>query len=196
MKLDIKDFIAVYEDAYDGRYCDQVVAYYEKMVEAGFGASRQQRERVFKTLKDDTSIYPSMEGMVSLLSTPELSRMFLGPLWDKYLPMYTDEFGVLLSDKLEYHIYEMKIQKTKVGGGYHVWHYENSHQSVLRRVLVYCLYLNDVEEGGETEFLYQGRRIKPKKGTLMIFPAYFTHTHRGNPPISNEKYLLNGWIEL
>lgn len=196
MKFDVSNFIGIYENAYSDRYCDQVVAYYEKMVEAGFGANRQQRERIFKTLKDDTSVYPSIESVVNMQATPELTRMFLNPFWDNYFPMYADEYGVLLSDKNEYTINEMKIQKTKVGGGYHVWHYENSKPNVLRRVLVYCLYLNDVEEGGETEFLYFGKRVKPKKGTMMIFPAHFTHTHRGNPPISNEKYLLNGWVEI
>jgi hypothetical protein len=58
------------------------------------------------------------------------------------------------------------------------------------------LYLNDVDEGGETEFLYQSIRIKPKKGTLILCPGSFTHTHRGNPPLSGEKYIVTTWIEL
>ena len=57
-------------------------------------------------------------------------------------------------------------------------------------------YLNNVEEGGETEFLYQSRRIKPKQGTIVICPASFTHTHRGNPPLKGDKYMINGWIEF
>lgn len=196
MKLDLRDFIGVYENAYDPNFCDQFVSYYEKMVDSGFGASRQQRERIRKTIKDDVSIYPSEESLINALATPQLSNSFLSLLWERYFPMYVDEYSILMADKIPYNIYEMKIQKTKIGAGYHVWHYENSHPQVMRRALVYCLYLNDVEEGGETEFLYYHRRIKPKKGTLMIFPAGFTHTHRGNPPLSNEKYLLNGWIEF
>jgi hypothetical protein len=58
------------------------------------------------------------------------------------------------------------------------------------------LYLNDVEDGGETEFLYQRMRVKPKQGTLLIWPAGFTHTHRGNPPLSNNKYVITGWSEF
>ena len=57
------------------------------------------------------------------------------------------------------------------------------------------LYLNSVTEGGETEFLYQKRRIKPQQGRLLIFPAGFTHTHRGNPPLSGNKYILTSWVE-
>jgi hypothetical protein len=58
------------------------------------------------------------------------------------------------------------------------------------------VYLNDIVEGGETEFLHQRKRIKPKKGTVLLFPPYFTHTHRGNPPLSNEKYAITGWMCL
>jgi len=57
------------------------------------------------------------------------------------------------------------------------------------------LYLNDVEEGGETEFLYQKMRVKPTKGTILIWPADWTHTHRGNPPLSGDKYIYTGWME-
>ena len=56
------------------------------------------------------------------------------------------------------------------------------------------IYLNDVEEGGETEFLYQKIRIKPKSNMGLIWPGGFTHTHRGNPPLSGTKYILTGWI--
>ena len=55
-------------------------------------------------------------------------------------------------------------------------------------------YLNDVEEGGETEFYHQKLKIKPKKGTCVIFPTYFTHKHKGHIPISNDKYIMNVWV--
>jgi hypothetical protein len=62
--------------------------------------------------------------------------------------------------------------------------------------MAFILYLNDVEDGGETEFLYYHKRIKPKQGTLILFPAGYTHTHRGNPPLKGSKYILTGWVEL
>ena len=55
-------------------------------------------------------------------------------------------------------------------------------------------YLNDVQEGGETEFLYQKTRFKPKRNMGLLWPGSFTHTHRGNPPLSETKYVLTGWI--
>jgi hypothetical protein len=89
-----------------------------------------------------------------------------------------------------------KLQKTSVGGGYHVWHHEQANIDTAIRVLTWTIYLNDVKEGGETEFLYQGMRVPAEEGKIVLFPASFTHTHRGNPPLSNEKYLVTGWFNL
>ena len=60
------------------------------------------------------------------------------------------------------------------------------------RKFVVQLYLNDNFEGGETEFLYQNRREIPRQGDVLIFPQV-THTHRGNPPIGGEKYIVTSW---
>ena len=49
-------------------------------------------------------------------------------------------------------------------------------------------------DGGETEFIYQQKRFKAEKGTVLIWPAGYTHMHRGNPPLSN-KYIATGWYQ-
>ena len=83
-------------------------------------------------------------------------------------------------------------------GGYPYWHSElypklDGGES-LHRTVLWTLYLNDAFDGGETEFLYQQRRIVPKTGTLLIAPAAFTHTHRGNTPRGGDKYIATSWI--
>ncbi len=55
-------------------------------------------------------------------------------------------------------------------------------------------YLNDFEEGGETEFFYQNKKLKPTGGQLVFAPSHFTHTHKGHVPISNDKYILTSWV--
>ena len=60
----------------------------------------------------------------------------------------------------------MKIQKTLPGGGYHTFHCENIAPGNYNRLLVTMLYLNDVDDGGETEFLHQSKRVKPEEGTF------------------------------
>lgn len=83
-------------------------------------------------------------------------------------------------------------------GGYPYWHSEQypklDQGEALHRVLLWTLYLNDAFDGGETEFLYQGRRITPRTGTLLIAPAGFTHTHRGNRPLGGHKYIATSWV--
>ncbi|WP_026376617.1 2OG-Fe(II) oxygenase [Aestuariibacter salexigens] len=98
-----------------------------------------------------------------------------------------------------FRIGEINAQRyTANEGGYPYWHSEvypqAPHNEALHRILLFMFYLNDVEEGGETEFFYQGRSISPKAGRMVIAPAYFTHTHRGNIPKSNDKYILTSWV--
>ncbi len=93
------------------------------------------------------------------------------------------------------------LQKyAKGSGGYHHWHSEHfpsPHDpsgASLHRVLLWMYYLNDVKDGGGTSFYYQDKTITPTQGTLVIAPAGFTHTHRGEIPVSNDKYILTSWI--
>lgn len=93
----------------------------------------------------------------------------------------------------------INLQKYLQGsGGYHHWHSEiypqNASCESLHRVLLWQFYLNDVAEGGQTEFLYQQRSIAPKQGRLIIAPAGFTHTHKGHVPTSGDKYVATSWI--
>ncbi len=100
-----------------------------------------------------------------------------------------------------YRIGSVNMQKyIKNKGGYFHWHSEcyphpnDPQQDSLHRTLLWMVYLNDVEEGGETEFYFQEMKSKPKQGSLVIAPADFTHTHRGNMPISADKYIFTSWI--
>lgn len=83
-------------------------------------------------------------------------------------------------------------------GGYPYWHCElyprDAQCEPLHRHLLWTLYLNDGFQEGETEFLYQQRKIKPQVGALLIAPTAFTHTHRGNQPRDGDKYIATSWV--
>ena len=83
-------------------------------------------------------------------------------------------------------------------GGYPYWHCElypkDAVCDTLHRTVLWTIYLNDSFEEGETEFLYQHKKIKPKTGSLLIAPTAFTHTHRGNKPINGDKYIATSWV--
>lgn len=81
-------------------------------------------------------------------------------------------------------------------GGYPYWHSEHypRDDDSLHRVLLWTVYLNDGFGAGETEFVHQNRKITPCAGSLLIAPAGFTHTHRGNRPTGGAKYIGTSWI--
>lgn len=83
-------------------------------------------------------------------------------------------------------------------GGYPYWHCElyprDANAETLHRHLLWTLYLNQEFEEGETEFLFQQRKIRPRTGSLLIAPTAFTHTHRGNRPKGGDKFIATSWI--
>jgi len=91
----------------------------------------------------------------------------------------------------------LNIQKYPKGGAFHSFHCDKgkSKESLNAfRELVFMTYLNTVEEGGETEFLNQKIKIKPEKGLTVIWPAGWTHIHRGIPSFKEEKLIITGWF--
>lgn len=75
------------------------------------------------------------------------------------------------------------------------WHSDAMCVSTMGsfRVMTYLWYINDIEDGGETEFCF-GDKVKPKEGTLILFPCWPTFFHRGNPPLAHKKYIVTGWL--
>ncbi len=64
----------------------------------------------------------------------------------------------------------------------------------LHRHLLWTIYLNDGFDDGETEFLFQQRKVSPRTGDLLLAPTAFTHTHRGNRPRGGDKFIATSWI--
>jgi hypothetical protein len=86
------------------------------------------------------------------------------------------------------------IQRTDPGEFYH-WHIDGGSHDFSQRQLVAVWYLNDAPgPGGETEFSFQGVRIKPEAGKLLLFPPFWTHEHRGVTLQSGLKYIATTWV--
>ena len=104
---------------------------------------------------------------------------------DKIVPDVRLLFGQKMKDS------GYMMQKTQPGQGY-VWHCDRLLQDGYAREFTYIWYLNDVAEGGETEF-YDGTLIKPVQGRVLIFPATWNFIHRGNAP-ATDRYIVVGWM--
>lgn len=94
------------------------------------------------------------------------------------------------------HIGPFNIQKYGPGGHFAELHSERTSLDHLHRVLVWMTYLNDVDEAGETEFTHYGVKVTPRKGRTLIWPAEWTHAHRGLPVGAGDKYIITGWFHF
>jgi hypothetical protein len=64
----------------------------------------------------------------------------------------------------------------------------------MQRIFSAVLYLNDVENGGETYFNSFDVSVSPKAGRLVMFPANFVYKHEARTPKSNDKFALVTWF--
>jgi hypothetical protein len=195
MNAEYKDFIAIYRDVYPEGYCQHLIKEFDRLVESGAGTNRQRGEGAPKHRKNDMQLGLNFGVHTAAdFNSTSATRMFFDGLQRCY-DAYTEQFSVLRDGKITGTA--MKMQRTDPGGGYHVWHGEQGNGEHADRVLVYMLYLNTLtqEEAGETEFLYQQRRLQPTENTMVLWPAAFTHAHRGNTVFGERsKYIVTGWF--
>lgn len=170
------DFIGIFQNAVDPRFCDFLVDYMDKAEFVDF-------KRNFSHVKDKQIC---LDGF----SPSECSQLM--KYVNNCLFHYINEYTYL--GNFSYVSSLCLLQKTEPTNGYHIFHAENVNWNLNNRTMAWMVYLNDVEEGGETEFLYQKRKVKPTKGTILIWPGSYTHLHRGNPPMS-DKYIATGWYQ-
>jgi len=195
MNFEHKDFIGVFYDVYPEGFCEHLIAEFDRNQLLGAGTDRQKGEGAAKHVKNDYQIFSNGKNInFEPFKDKNTIDLFFSGLQDCF-ETYTNEFSSLKHTKINCN--NMKMQKTVSGGGYHVWHSEQGNGSEANRGLVYMLYLNTLplEANGETEFLHQQRRISPVKNTMVLWPAAFTHVHRGNPVYGdNTKYVITGWF--
>ena len=121
------------------------------------------------------------------------TNMIIGSAFE----LYVNEYQGVTNSADPVSSWTCKIQKTQAGGGYHIWHCEDGAFVYRDRVLTWMLYLNDipVENGGATDFLHQKCSFQPTTGTMVMWPATYTHMHRGSFLTGDiPKYIATGWF--
>lgn len=108
---------------------------------------------------------------------------------------YNIDTTLFKGEQLE--VRDFMIQKYEKNIGKYIYHndFAIERDTHKYRVITFLWYLNTIEEGGETEF-WDNYKIKPKVGKLILFPATWCFPHRGNVPISNNKYIITGWFYI
>jgi hypothetical protein len=191
-------FIGMYKNVFPDGYCNHIIQEFEYLLNKGMCGTRQQTEGgINKTRKDDTSFYISGSNHhLKLFNQQDTRSLFFDGLQSCYNE-YTENYSSIKDSSLNITCSNMKIQKTNPGQGYHLWHFEQGAEQMTSRILTYMCYLNTITEAGETEYLYQKLRIPPQENTMVLWPAAYTHTHRGNVVHGTiPKYVITGWFHL
>ena len=187
----ISNFVGIYDNYISEEDCKKAIKLFDEHEKFQMVFDRQANDNVPKTKKQDRAMFAQESNMEVWLGDLETLLDNFNNAFDNYL---TETSARELYDNKFFYT-KLKIQKTLPTQGYHVWHIEHGKGYFMEpRAFVYTIYLNDVEAGGETEFLHQSVRVKPVTGRIVIWPAGFPYVHRGNPPLSGEKYILTSWM--
>ena len=166
-------------------------------LESYFGCKLNEQDRfnTFDYISQDKSIYIELKCRNNTHSKYPTTMVGMNKIikgYDLINMKKSVKFCFKFTDGLYY--YELKDNKNN---GHFKYHHDFStiyeNNDIYYRALVYIFYLNDVDEGGET-ILWNDYKIKPKAGSLLFFPASWTYPHKGNVPISHDKYIVTGWL--
>lgn len=170
--------------------CDELIDYFEKSDKKKTG--KLGRGEIDKKRKNSTDLslspYPD-----DLDDAPKKYLKVLLKVINEYkkLYIYCDK------QKEEWGIREpFNIQRYFPNEGFYQWHSERGGLAKADRHLVFMTYLNDVVDGGETEWYHQKMKIKPEKGLTVIWPTDWTYTHRGLTSPTQTKYIATGWFNF
>lgn len=194
-KINHQDFIGTYEGVYPDGFCEHLIENFKHHKDYGVGGNRRKLDNCNALLKDDYSIFYDIRNQQIQPFKGEDPYMIYWDGLQQAFDMYKETYPILQDIPIRGS--EIKMQEISSGGGYHIWHCENNGGKDISRCLVYLTYLNTIPEeaNGETEFLYQQKRERPVENKMVIWPAQFTHPHRGNPVFGDHtKYIATGWF--
>ena len=177
IEVEQKDFIGIYHKALDKKYCAKLIDIFE---------TDQNKHELIDSMRRDSSIDLNFTEHKDL----SIVKSLLSLCFEDYIKNFYFLRNYSMSNT------RVKLQKTVPFGGFHKWHFEHATASPERTV-VWMIYLNDLpSEEGTTEFLYQCLKSVPEEGTVLFWPAAYTHVHRGNPPFTTDKYIATGWYNF
>ena len=190
----MENFIGTYKNSLSSENCQRIIEWFEKTPhrhhEGEFHSAGGGNKKIInKDVKDSIDIALDFEDD-SWVTNTILSSIQDG--LEKYKSKYTQLDNCLPVWGLTK---SYNLQRYLPGGGYKNLHCENQ-QKDNGRVMAWMIYLNTVEDKGGTYFSSYDLTEKAEEGKLLIWPAYWTHTHKGIPSPTESKYIATGWFEF
>ena len=170
--------------------CDQIITYYDKHKEKQHQGNIGKGHVNLETKnRKDISIAPNELN----LQGNEIFNEYFASLFECYKD-YNQQWPFLASIVSNLEIGKFNIGRYLPGQHFQKLHTERAGLGSLHRLLAFMTYLNDVEDGGSTYFSHYDLDIKPQNGLTIIWPAEWTHSHKGNIINSGSKYIITGWL--
>ena len=182
--LELHDFIQTYDLELED-VCQKIIDFFER--EYDEGKSRTGGLKFFNKNRQKICATKTL----SFSEDIEINELVYNYVIQG-IERYSDDFSYLKSNDSwrlspSYNIQRYNGEKE----GYFSLHNEASG-SYPYRMLAWMVYLNDASSG--TEFPYQNMTIQPRMGRTVIWPAAWTHPHRGVIPNVGVKYIATGWF--
>jgi hypothetical protein len=196
--MNINDFVFIKDNALSEELCDSLVKDFTICEQNKLTTEGLSRHGIDYNIKRSTDLNLFQHSDIHKKYTSKIAEIFNKILSEEYLVNlpYNDKFTAnteLFYGRTYYEL--INLQKySKLSGHYNAWHVETGDFDMSKKLFTFLVYLNDIEKGGQTEFLYSNFKIQPKKGKLIIFPSSFPYVYRENIPLSNDKYILNAWL--
>ena len=193
--MNFKDSVGIFPNALTDEFCDHLVEIFNKESDnhhIGMVGNATIMPEVKNTLDFELMSNDKYEKEVKTLTDVANDKI------DDYILKYktNSEFDTplyLFQQGTFYPNWQLQYYK-KCEGHFQKYHTESEYGTNANRIFAVMFYLNDVERGGETEFPYWDLKIKPKKGTFLVWPAPWPWIHAGNSPESNDKYIVTTWL--
>ena len=189
MEIKMEQFIGIFPNAINNELCSEFVRWYDEVTEHGLTMSAMEKTGLSGIARKDEEIV-----IPKHLPHDCFSDNMLHPLWKNLSDCY-DLYSTNFAIEQTMTSHSFKIHRVQPSEGYHLWHHEHNYYCSYK-ALVWMIIIEAPSRGGETEFLYQSMRLEPKVGQLTIWPAAFTHKHRGNPPLEGRKTYITGWFDV
>lgn len=188
--MDIKDLIVELPNFISDECCDEMINWFESNPDLKLEGSVSG----ILNNKNDNYVVHDVKKAIQSNPPPDhpISHLMTNIIFDAY-KHYSDirpapQSNICARD------YSIRVYEKNTG--YFKPHFDQNAGGTVKRIFAIIMYLNDVYEGGETEFPHYDIKVKPEKGKVLIFPCSYLFPHQGNMPLSDDKYIATSFINF
>jgi hypothetical protein len=182
---DLGHFVQCFDGALAPDLCQRMIESFDRLSQFHARNARRTVDQL------DQSAWTELN--VTKVADPSFEKFFREQVMH-HLAVYNERVALTLPVPPRNRLENLRIKRYSVEAGDRFQPHFDALDYSSNRYMVFLWYLNDVMEGGETEFCDLGLRIEARQGRLLMFPPYWLFQHAGLPPRSNDKYIISTYL--